>query len=959
MAGSAPRRRIELDTPDMVWRVAEGDAWIVLEPAPDSGLPRSALAVARIPAGGYAFGLAASKDMPQIRVFLETSVNTRLVPIMAEQFVGNCRARPKHAMRVVMPLVRQLAAFLSPEVPPARVEKMLRPRKNIRLPAGFQVSALENIWVRPETGVCRYGGLEMLGHLDKEQFFPLLGNQWVEVVEASRLICVDTLSVIRSGLFFDSVVRLGNMVLQAAFEIFSEQELNQFMRLVRSSRHRKAEFSKAVGQAAKVLESEGSEGEAFASPVAEAVRLVAREMGMRIEQPPRVADGLENQLEDVLAQNGMFSREVTLSGRWQERDSGPLLGFVDREGGADPAPIALLFGRKGYRAVDPEQEKPLEIEGGFAESIKDTALQLYRPLPKGKPGPLALLKYAFGGCGWELLVVALMGLLGGLCGFAIPMAMSTTVDTVIANGDNALLWQIVLGLIMIVFGSAAFEVTKGFALLRAETRGQVTLQSGILGRLLQLPKAFFSKFAAGDLANRVMAVDGIRQQLSSAMQVTLLSSLFALTNIVLLLVYAWQLAIAVLGVLAVTLAVTWMIMRRQMRVQSKMQDVIGQMAGLELQLVTGINKLRAAGAESNAFAKWMENFTELRKIAYSIGMGTNVVMVYTAVLPLFLSLAVFALFTLSGLFQVVSIGGFLAFNSALGQISAAFASLCMVGVSLIFVGPMYRRALPILEATPEINAALEDPGELRGRVSVSNVSFAYENAREPALRGVSLEAKPGEFVAIVGLSGSGKSTLLKLLLGFHRPNVGSILYDGRDLSRLNPVKVRRQIGSVIQNGELIQGNIFFNIMGASTKADEDAAWDAARIAAVDEDIRDMPMGMHTFVPHGGGTFSGGQKQRLMIARAVARKPKIFLLDEATSNLDNRIQAVIMQNLRRIHATRIVVAHRLSTIEKADRIYVMQEGRIIESGNFEELMEQEGVFAKLAARQVAKAGEESR
>ncbi len=952
MAGSAPRRRIELDTPDMVWRVAEGEAWIVLEPASDSGLPRSALAVVRIPAGGYAFGLAASEDMPQIRVFLETSANTRLIPVMAEQFAGNCRARPKRAQRVIMPLVRQMAAFLSPEVPPARVEKMLRARKNIRLPAGFQVSALENIWVRSETGSCRYGGLEMLGPMDNDSFFPLLGNQWVEVLEASRLVCVDSLSVIRSGLFFDSVVRLGKMVLQAAFETFSEQEVTQFMRLVRSSRHRKAEFSKAIGQAAKVLESEGRESEAFASPVAEAVRLVTRDMGMRIEPSPRLADDLETQLEDVLAQNGIFSREVTLSGRWMERDSGPFLGFVQNEG-SQRAPVALLFGGKGYKAVDPVTGEARKVEGELADGIQETALQLYRPLPMGKPGPLALLKHAFGGCGGELLVVALMGLLGGLCGFAIPMAMSTTVDTVIANGDKALLWQIVSGLLMIVFGSAAFEITKGFALLRAETRAQITLQSGILARLLQLPKAFFSKFAAGDLANRVMAVDGIRQQLSSAMQVTLLSALFALTNIVLLLIYAWQLALAVLGVLAVTLAVTWMIMRRQMRVQSKMQDVIGQMAGLELQLVTGINKLRAAGAESNAFAKWMENFTELRKISYSIGMGTNVVTVYTAVLPLFLSLAVFALFTLSGLFEVVSIGGFLAFNSALGQISAAFASLCMVGVSLIFVGPMYRRALPILEAKPEINAALEDPGELRGRVSVSNVSFVYENAREPALRGVSLEAKPGELVAIVGLSGSGKSTLLKLLLGFHRPSMGSILFDGRDLSRLNPVKVRRQIGSVIQNGELIQGNIFFNIMGASAKAEEEAAWEAARIAAVDDDIRDMPMGMHTFVPHGGGTFSGGQKQRLMIARAVARKPKIFLLDEATSNLDNRVQAVIMQNLRRIHATRIVVAHRLSTIEKADRIYVMQDGRIIESGNFEELMEQNGVFAKLAARQVSR------
>jgi ATP-binding cassette subfamily C protein len=407
----------------------------------------------------------------------------------------------------------------------------------------------------------------------------------------------------------------------------------------------------------------------------------------------------------------------------------------------------------------------------------------------------------------------------------------------------------------------------------------------------------------------------------------------------------------VFAILAVTLFFSYLLMKGQMKFQTKVQNVIGKLAGLELQLITGINKLRAAGAESNAFARWMENFSELRKITYAIGKGTNVVTVYTSGLPLFSSLMVFGLFIFSGMYAELSLGSFLAFNAALGQLTSAVAALASIAVSMIFIKPMYQRAKPILDAKPETHAALEDPGKLMGAVEAVGVSFVYEGASAPALRQVSFKAAPGEFVALVGPSGSGKSTLLNLLLGFHQPGAGAVLFDGKPLRRLDPVKVRRQIGSVIQCGELIQGNIFFNIMGATKDADEEAAWEAAKLAAVDEDIRNMPMGMHTFVPHGGSTFSGGQKQRIMIARALSKKPSIFLLDEATSNLDNTSQAKVMSNLRHLSATRIVVAHRLSTIRDADRIYVMQGGQVVESGNFKDLMEKKGLFARLASRQM--------
>jgi ABC-type bacteriocin/lantibiotic exporter with double-glycine peptidase domain len=292
----------------------------------------------------------------------------------------------------------------------------------------------------------------------------------------------------------------------------------------------------------------------------------------------------------------------------------------------------------------------------------------------------------------------------------------------------------------------------------------------------------------------------------------------------------------------------------------------------------------------------------------------------------------------------------LCFNVAMGQLTAAVAALCSTALTLIFIKPSYQRAKPILDAEPETLGALEDPGSLQGGISVNQVSYAYPKTMGMALNSVSIQVNPGEFVAVVGESGCGKSTLLKMMLGFYKPLSGSVLYDRKDLSRLNPIKVRQQVGVVIQNGDLVQGDIFFNIAGSDETATEEDVWKAARLARVEEDIRNMPMQLKTFVPHGGVTFSGGQCQRIMLARALFRNPKIVFLDEATSNLDNASQAGVMDSLKQMQASRFVIAHRLSTIENADRIYVMSKGQLIEQGTYLELMAAKGHFFKLASRQ---------
>ncbi|BBD08225.1 NHLP bacteriocin export ABC transporter permease/ATPase subunit [Desulfovibrio ferrophilus] len=949
MAATAPRRRIELDSLDMAWKVTGGDAYIVAEPAAGSGLPRGTETLARIGHDGVVVGVTAGEFCNLVRVNLEATPNARLTPVDPLALARACARDNGHGVARVMELVRQLAISINSEIPAARVSKMLKPGSNFTLPGGFACSALEECWFTFEEGSCRYGGDHEIGKLKPGGVYPLCGNLWIEVQERTRLVVLATARLSEAGRFFPALAGFSQLVMQACCERFSASDIKQFVQLARSVQHRRERFAKTLEQGASIVERDGAVVPTMDLPLSETLRLITSAQGMTLEEPPRLADSREAQLEDILGHNGIFSRTVALQGQWFENDCGPLLGWLDA-GNGQSSPVALLpRSSGGYTLTNPEDGLLLPLTEELAQRLDAEGLQLYVPLPTGQLSPLKLMQHSLKGRNRDLITVGVMGILGGLMGFAVPVGTALVVDSVIPSGQLGLLGQIVAGLVMLAIGGAVFELVKGLAMLRVESMAQVSLQSGVFGRLLRLPPGFFNKFSSGDLANRAMAVDGIRQRLSGAVLTTLLSSLFALANIGLLLVYSWQLAVVVTGILLLTGLGAWLGVKSQMRMQLSMQNVIGKLAGFELEMILGINKLRAAGSESNAFARWMLMFSELRKLSYGIGKGMAAMLCFSEILPLFATLCVFSTLMLTGLFAELSLGSFLGFNAAMGQLTMAVGSLASLAFSLMFITPMYQRARPILETPPETHKALESPGELKGRVEVSNVRFRYEGAQSWALCGVSLRAEPGELVAIVGESGSGKSTLLKLLLGFYEPLAGAVLYDGKDLARLDKGRVRRQIGAVIQNGELIQGNVFFNIMGARG-GDEDDAWEAARLAAVDEDIRAMPMGMQTFVPHGGGTFSGGQKQRIMIARALAKRPVVVFMDEATSNLDNVSQAKVMENIKRMHATRVVIAHRLSTIQEADRIYVMRGGAVVEEGDYTSLMKAGGLFSCLAARQ---------
>ncbi len=385
--------------------------------------------------------------------------------------------------------------------------------------------------------------------------------------------------------------------------------------------------------------------------------------------------------------------------------------------------------------------------------------------------------------------------------------------------------------------------------------------------------------------------------------------------------------------------------------QIQVINIDGKISGMLLQFITGVSKLRVTGSEKRAFAVWAKDFSRKKLLTKHAHICQNILTTLQGTLPIFSLIIIFAVIAFKFMKTTsIPIGNYMAFIAAYTTVQIAMLQMSVAVTTWLYVIPVYKRMKPILSALPEYNSEKPPPGRLTGSIEINHVNFRYQKDGPVIINDVSLSAGPGEFIAITGSSGSGKSTLLRLLLGFDMPDSGSIYYDGKDLSKFDLGEFRRQIGVVLQNGSVLQNSILENIVGSSGLG-IDEAWAAAELAGCKKDIEEMPMKMLTIVTSGGGTISGGQMQRIIIARALVRKPRIVLFDEATSSLDNATQDIVTKSLENLRATRIVIAHRLSTIKKADRIYVLDKGRIVQSGKYEDLIKQEGVFALLAKRQI--------
>ncbi len=731
-----------------------------------------------------------------------------------------------------------------------------------------------------------------------------------------------------------------------------EENAQKLARFQAKERLNQQVTTEAIGELVSLIKPQSQESFQQDNLLLIAAGAVGRAMGITINPPGASEDlsRLTDPIEIIARASGIRIRRVTLRNTWWKKDCGPLLAYTREEN----RPVALLPVARGkYELFDPELRTRIPVNSGNAELLAPGAYMFYRSLPERVINALDLLRFALQGRRRELLALLWTGIAATLLGMVTPLATAILIDHAIPDAERKLLLQVGFGLLAASFGGAIFQFVQGFALVRWQTLSESNTQTAVWDRLLNLRISFFRQYSTGDLQERVSVITRIRQLLSGPAIRTLFASFFSLLNLGLLFFYNAQLALVALAVALVVTFVTTaasIITRQKLRL---LQQRKGEIFGLTVQLIDGISKLRVAGAQNRAFAHWAQEYTGQLHLVRSVQLIADRVKAFNTVLPTVSRILIFSLAAraIAQSQAGLSTGIFLAFNTAFGTLLAGITNLSNTLIEVLEVGVLWERLQPILETEPERDLRKADPGRLSGHLKLDRVSFRYRPHGPLTLEHVTLEAQAGEFIALVGPSGSGKSTLVRLLLGFETPEEGAVYYDGQDLAELDLSAVRRQLGVVLQNSRLLSASIFENISsGALLTLDQ--AWSAARMAGLASEIEAMPMGMHTIISEGGTNLSGGQRQRLLIARALALKPRILIFDEATSALDNRTQAIVSQSIEQLQVTRIAIAHRLSTIRHADRIYVIEAGRIVQQGSFEELASGEGIFAFLMARQMA-------
>ncbi|ANP51191.1 NHLM bacteriocin system ABC transporter ATP-binding protein [Streptomyces griseochromogenes] len=679
-----------------------------------------------------------------------------------------------------------------------------------------------------------------------------------------------------------------------------------------------------------------------------ACKLAAEAAGITLAEPAQ--SGTESErldpVERVALASRVRARAVRLDGRWWRENVGPLVGHRALSG----APVALLWRRGGYVAVHPGTGRETPIEKANAEEFEPRAVMFYRPLPERRLGPLGLLRFSLRGTRGDLVNLMLAGLVTVAIGALVPIATGKVLGEYVPRAQTGLIVQVCLAVMISGVVSAAFTLLENLTILRLEGRIESALQPAVWDRLLRLPTRFFTQRSTGELASAAMGISAIRRLLAGVGPVVAQSVTVGAMNLGLLLWYSVPMALAAIGMLVVIAAVFLGLGLWQVRWQRRLVVLGNKLNNQAFQTLRGLPKLRVAAAENYAYAAWAREFAHSRELQQKVGRIKNLTSVLGAVYLPVCTLLMFML--LAGPAKgAMSAAAFLTFNTSVTMVLTSVTQLTGSFVSAVAALPLFEEIRPVLDATPEVRTASTRPGPLSGAVEARRLSFRYADDGPLVLDDVSFSVRPGEFVAVVGPSGCGKSTLLRLLIGFDKPVSGSVLYDGQDLGALDQSAVRRQCGVVLQHAQPFTGSILDVICGTEPYTPEEAMA-AAEMAGLAEDIKRMPMGLHTIVA-GNGAISGGQRQRLMIAQALIRRPRILFFDEATSALDNDTQRIVIESTRKLNATRIVIAHRLSTVLDADRVVVMEDGRVIQQGRPADLLaDTAGRLHELVRRQLA-------
>ena len=755
-------------------------------------------------------------------------------------------------------------------------------------------------------------------------------------------------------------------------EILINADSMRAMGNLRSMKQQRASdyaFSDALANIASVINKNVTDTRLYRPddfPVVQVFKIVAKHMGgFSIRQlPDKKYESNKSGVQKLAKDNTIRVREVVLRENWYKEDNGHLIGFYKKEGDIDISiendasesliPVALIKNKNssGYKIIDPSDQLEIPVTKKNARQVYPMAIMAYKTMQAEKISIKSICRFVLADIKRDIARFVIIGLLCTLIGLITPLITRNFIDNVIPEAAKSQAVQICFLVFICNISAMIGNLAKYFANMRMETKADSDLEAAVMDRLLKLPVDFFKGFSSGDLAARTMTIAEIRKQIFNIVLSVFMNFIFSFVYLFQCFRFSgyfakWGILFCIFPIIisALFCFITY-------KWEKMLIDCQGKIQGMLLQFLNGIEKITNSHSEKRFFAQWSGEYIRQMKIAYSLGLVGIVNSLINTVYPTVVSIIIYYLYGRGLKIQAINgltTGTFMAFLSAYSSFQGAFLGVAGALLQIRNVIPLSKRIRPILDALPEIESSKPPIDKLRGNIEISHLNFRYAPDAPLVLKDVNMSIREGEFVAIVGTSGAGKSTLMRMLLGFEKAESGAVFFDSQDISAVDIGSLRRQLGVVLQNDTVLQGTILQNIVGSSGLKEADA-WEAARKVSFDKDISEMPMGMFTMIPAGGATLSGGQLQRLIIARAIIRCPSVLIFDEATSALDNLTQIAVRKSLDELKVTRIIIAHRLSTIINADKIYVMKDGEVVEQGNYEELMKQDGYFAQLARRQ---------
>lgn len=690
----------------------------------------------------------------------------------------------------------------------------------------------------------------------------------------------------------------------------------------------------------KVLSPKSSAVTLEDNPLISAVVKVAEFMGINVKIPPlRKLYSGEDQFKLIADESGFRYRLVELKDRWYKKDNGPMLAFT-QEGEA----VALIPSSPTRYKLKTYEGGEKEVDGSDAFS---KAYVFYPPLPKEPVSFRQMVKLGLKLIQRrDLIWIFVLAVAASLLSVLPAIAMQQAFNVWIPQNQSVTIWIVGCILVAAAVSRGLFTMVQSICILRIQGKLSI-LQNSLLDKLLSLPASFFKQYSSGALALRATGFAMIQKIISVNVISMIITSSFSIVNGFYIFSVNATIGFIAMGLTAISVFVTLVIGIFQMKFQRKSIAMNNNISGLVLELITSVSRLRVAGAESRAYLKWGREYAAQREVEYKKGKLTALLRLSTIAMPTLSMCVIYYYVSINS----ISAGSFVAINSAFAIFISSLLGLVQALISINAVVPQYENTKPIIDGVPEVDRFKTTPGKILGDIEINHLGFSYYEGGPTILDNISINIKHGEYVAIIGASGSGKSTLLRLLLGFEKPTTGNIYCGGFDLESVDIREIRKQMGVVLQDSQLIPGDILSNIAGSKKEITEEDVWELLKKVGMDEEIREMPMGLKTMVAEGAGTLSGGQRQKLLIARAIAASPAILFFDEATSALDNRSQKIVSQSLKNLDATRLVIAHRLSTIMDCDRILVLEKGNIAEEGSYEELMKNKSYFYKYAKRQL--------